>query len=160
MSSSSDITMRSATADDLTAINAVIEAAIMNWDLPERVKRLALPSYRYDQHDLEHLQFCVAESDHEIIGVAAIEAADKKELPEKKQGLLLHGLYVHPYYQHRGVGTQLLNRAEQQVSQQGLDGLLVRAQSNAGNFFTANGMQLLDTKDDRNYQYRYWKQIA
>ena len=131
----------------------------MSWDLPARVKRLALPSYCYDEHDLEHLQFCVAESNQKIIGVAAIEPADKQELPEKKQGLLLHGLYVHPDYQHRGVGSKLLNRAELQVSQQGLDGLLVRAQSGAGSFFTANGMQLLDTESNRNYQYRYWKAV-
>ena len=55
------IWLRPATQVDLAAINAVIERAVMTWQLPERVKRLTLPSYRYSAHDLEHLHIVIAE---------------------------------------------------------------------------------------------------
>ena len=33
----------------------------MGWQLPERVKRLALPSYRYNEMDLKYYSLVVAE---------------------------------------------------------------------------------------------------
>jgi hypothetical protein len=64
--------LRQAAAADLDAVNAVIERAVMTWQLPERVKRLAMPSYRYGPHDLAHLHLVVADDNvHGIIGVAA-----------------------------------------------------------------------------------------
>lgn len=133
----------------------------MGWDLPERVKRLALPSYRYDEHDLAHLDLWVAQISTAIVGVVALEPADTRDLPDGQRGLLLHGLYVHPDYQHRGIGRQLLQHAEQQVRERHLDGLLVRAQRAAGEFFAAQGMQALAARDDeRDYQHRYWKAVT
>jgi hypothetical protein len=94
--------LRQAHADDLPAINGVIERAIATWQLPERVKRLSLPSYRYHMHDLVHLHLVVAEDDdHVLVGVAAWEPANPRDLPAGKNGLLLHGLYVDPSHQHR-----------------------------------------------------------
>ena len=58
---SADINIRPANEDDLDAINGVIEAAVMSWQLPERVKRLALPSYRYNAMDLKYFSLAVAE---------------------------------------------------------------------------------------------------
>ena len=46
------LNLRPAAPDDLEEVNQVIEAAVMTWDLTERVKRLSLPSYRYNAHDL------------------------------------------------------------------------------------------------------------
>ncbi len=153
--------LRQAGSGDLPQLNAVIEAAVMGWDLPERVKRLALPSYRYDEHDLDHLDLWVAQISSAIVGVVALEPADARDLPDGQRGLLLHGLYVHPDYQHQGIGRRLLRQAEQQVRQRQLDGLLVRAQSGAGEFFVAQGMQALETRDEgRDYQYRYWKTVT
>lgn len=37
--------LRPASPADLGEISALIERAVMTWRLPERVKRLALPSY-------------------------------------------------------------------------------------------------------------------
>ncbi|MDZ7804576.1 GNAT family N-acetyltransferase [Thiohalophilus sp.] len=153
--------LRQANSRDLPELNAVIEAAVMGWNLPERVKRLALPSYRYDEHDLDHLDLWVAQIPPALVGVVALEPADRRELPNGQCGLLLHGLYVHPEYQHQGIGRQLLQLAEQQVRERQLDGLLVRAQSGAGEFFAAQGMQTLETRDEgRDYQYRYWKTVT
>ena len=106
------VNLRVAKREDLDAINAVIEAAVMNWCLPERIKRLALPSYRYTNIDYEHLEILVAEIvDTGIVGVAACEMADPEEVPGQ-QALLLHGLYVRPNVQHQGIGSQLFRAME------------------------------------------------
>ena len=76
------VTLREASKADLVAINQVIDAAIMTWKLPERVKRLSLPSYHYKEHDLQHIKLIVAEDDKQnIIGVAAWEQADPNDAP-------------------------------------------------------------------------------
>lgn len=153
-------TLRQATVADLPAINTVIAAAVMRWDLPERVKRLALPSYQYDAHDLAHLQLWAADTAQGLVGVAALETLQNQDQPEGRSGLLLHGLYVHPEHQQQGIGTRLLQLAEQQVRERGFDGLLVKAQSGAGDFFAARGMQALKVNDhQRDYQNRYWKSV-
>lgn len=155
-----EIKLRPGGPADLPAVNAVIESAVMGWDLPERVKRLALSSYLYQQHDLDHLQLWVAQANGTIVGVASLEPAEPRELPDNRQGLLLHGLYVHPDFQQRGIGTRLLHIAEQQVREKGFDGLLVRAQSGAGRFFANSGLQLLPAEAAHDYQNRYWKAVS
>ena len=57
---SPDFILRPACGSDLDAVNGVIEAAVMGWHLPERVKRLSLPSYRYTRTDIDHMQVVVA----------------------------------------------------------------------------------------------------
>lgn len=130
----------------------------MTWKLPERVKRLALPSYRYGLHDLDHLQFRVAErAEDGIVGIAAWEVADPNDLPKGNTGLLLHGLYVKPARQHGGIGTRLLGEAMVAVHTQKLDGLLVKAQPDAEGFFLARGLERLPTADpQRHYAHRLW----
>ena len=99
--------LRPATAADIEALNGVVERAFMTWNLPERVKRLSLPSYRYRALDLDFQHIVVAETPiHGIIGVAAWEPAEPRDLPSGLTGLLLHGLYVEPAHIHRGIGSQ------------------------------------------------------
>ncbi len=150
--------IRPATGNDLTAINAVVEAGVMDWDLPERVKRLSLDSYRYRAEDLGHLDLFIAENDEgEIIGVAALETADEKDLPQGKQGLLLHGLYVDPRYRGHGVGRQLLDHAIDLARSRNADGVLVKAQPNANGFFAALGGEALTVENPgRDYPHRWW----
>ena len=77
-----DIGIRPAGQADLEAINRVIEAAVMTWHLPDRVKRLSLPAYRYDSVDLVHLDIVLAEDSRQnIIGIAAWEQATTRESP-------------------------------------------------------------------------------
>jgi GNAT superfamily N-acetyltransferase len=153
------VMLRPATSADLDAVNAVIERAIMTWNLPERVKRLTLSSYRYNAHDLEHLHMVVAEdAGHAVLGVSAWEPASARDLPVGKTGLLLHGLYVDPDHQRQGVGSLLLAAAVRAASEQGFDGLLVKAQHAAENFFLARGLEALTVTDaERDYPHRFWK---
>ena len=150
--------IRPATRNDLTAINAVVEAGVMGWDLPERVKRLSLDSYLYRAEDLDHLDLFVAENDErEIIGVAALENADEKDLPQGKRGLLLHGLYVDPKYRGGGIGRQLLDHAIVLARSRNADGLLVKAQPDANGFFAAIGGEALAVENPgRDYPHRWW----
>lgn len=160
--SQSAFTIRPAKQTDLEALNAVIRAAIMNWNLPERVKRLSIPSYLYDQHDLQHMSIMVAEdSSGKIVATAAWETAPSRDLPSGHSGLLLHGIFVRPEQQQRGIGGTLLQSAERAVREQQLDGLLVKAQTDAVEFFIAQGMEKLPIADrDRDYENRFWKTIS
>lgn len=154
--------IRPATLADLPAVNQVVEAAVMQWDLPERVKRLSLNSYRYNEYDLQHLTIVVALTEQDTVaGVAAWEAADPRDTPEQRNGLLLHGLYVAPDCQHRGIGSQLLQAALDAARAQGLDGLLVKAQKEATGFFQASGMTQLPVEDSRrHYATRFWTALG
>jgi predicted N-acetyltransferase YhbS len=153
-------TLRPATADDLAAINAVVEAAFMTWQLPERVKRLSLPSYRYDAFDLQHLTLTLAERDGEVLGVAAWEPADPADCPGQQRGLLLHGLYVHPEHMRMGIGRELLQAARRSAREQGFNGVLVKAQSDAEGFFLHQGLQALPVDNpSRDYAKRFWLAI-
>jgi predicted N-acetyltransferase YhbS len=131
----------------------------MTWDIPERVKRLSLSSYRYTDIDFNHLDMVVAEdAQQNIVGIAAWEPASAKDLPKDKTALLLHGIYVDPAMQRHGVGQQLFRAAEKAAQKQAYDGLLVKAQQDATGFFLAQGMRQLAIDDaERNYANRFWK---
>ncbi|MCI0505080.1 MAG: GNAT family N-acetyltransferase [Gammaproteobacteria bacterium] len=158
-SNTTTITLREAGAADLVAVNRLIDAAIMTWDLPERVKRLSRPSYHYKSHDLETIKLVVEEdSAHHVVGIAAWEPVGSIDALEGYSAMLLHGLYVMPDHHHQGIGTQLLRAAEQAAIDKGFSGLLVKAQASAAGFFKANGMQPLEVGDTRrDYKHRYWK---
>ena len=153
--------IRPAHSADLEAINAVIEACVMGWNLPPRVKRLALGSYLYSPPDLGFMELLLAVSPGgEIAGIAALEPADAGELPEDRNGLLLHGLYVRPELQGHGIGTLLVVQALDKVRIQGLRGLLVKAQNDATGFFHACGFQRLPASDSpADYANRWWKPV-
>jgi predicted N-acetyltransferase YhbS len=158
----SRINLRTADKADLAVINQIIERAVKTWNLPERVKRLALPTYLYTEHDLNHLHIVLAEdSAAGVIGVAAWEDAAVRDCPKGRRGLLLHGLYVDPDQQHRGVGTHLLAAAIAAAREQGYDGLLVKVQADAEGFFRSQGLQQLAVADaGRDYANRFWLELA
>jgi len=147
-----------ATAHDLGRINALIGRAVMTWNLPERVKRLAMPSYQYHRHDLDHLTLMLVESPvGDLVGVAAWEPAVDREGPPGHRALLLHGLYVEPEWHGRGIGRYLLDVAADHAAKGGFHGLLVKAQADAAGFFRARGLHPLATQDiARDYAHRYW----
>ncbi|MDH5601468.1 MAG: GNAT family N-acetyltransferase [Gammaproteobacteria bacterium] len=150
-----------ANKEDLDDINRVIEAAIMCWDLPERVKRLSLPSYFYNEQDLQHLEIVVIKQNKDIIGLASWHQAENKDTPENKTALLLHGLYIHPNNQNLGIGKQLLKTAERAALDKELNGILVKAHADAINYFIKQGMIELKIQNaSRDYAHRLWKVIS
>ena len=155
------IKIEAAKQTDLNTINHVIEAAIMKWNLPERVKRLSLASYFYTELDLKHFEIVVAKQDKKIVAVASWEAADTKDTPQHKSGLLLHGLYVNPDIQRQGVGKKLLQAAENAAQAKGVSGLLVKAQPDAIDFFLHHKMHEVKIQDSsRDYAHRLWKPVS
>ena len=93
-----------------------------------------------------------------LFGVATWEPAGARDLPAGKTGLLLRGLYVDPHRQRRGVGSRLLEAAVTGAREQGFDGLLVKAQSDAAGFFLARGLTPLPVTDpERGYPHRFCK---
>ena len=153
--------IRDATSGDLDAVNAVVAAAIQTWRLPDRVKRLALPVYRYTPEDLAHLQLRVLEQPAGIIAVAAWEPADPRDLPGAGSGMLLHGLYVDPARHRQGCGARLLDDAAGMARDRGHEGILVRAQVDAEGFFARHGFRRLPVRDEaRDYAARLWLALS
>ncbi|MEN8802032.1 MAG: GNAT family N-acetyltransferase [Thiogranum sp.] len=153
--------LRPAGASDLGKVNRVIETAIDTWQLPARVKRLSKPVYRYSERDLDFLDLVVAEAeDGGIVGVAAWEQAELSDAPAGRSALLLHGIYVAPDQHRKGVGTQLFEVTEKAASSRGLDGVLVKAQPGAQEFFFALGLERVPVEDHRrDYSHRFWKPV-
>ncbi len=152
------IHIRPAEISELDAVNHVIELAVMSWKLPERVKRLSLPSYRYDAADFRALEVVVGLHGRDVVGVAAWESADPGETPVEGPALLLHGIYVDPAHHRRGIGRLLFREAERALHAHGYRGLLVKAQESANGFFLSLGMHRLDPEDpERHYANRFWK---
>jgi len=132
----------------------------MGWDLPERVKQLSVSSYYYHEYDFEHFRIVVAEIGTEIVGVVAWEMQPILIQGDKK-ALVLHGIFINPKSQGKGIGSQLFQMAVDAARKEGCDGLLVRAQKDAEGFFIRMGMRKLDVIDDRrDYAHRYWKPLG
>lgn len=153
------MTLRNAEQRDLAQINDLIAAAMATWQLPQRVKRLSLPLYRYNANDLEHLEVIVAETAaNTIVGVAAIEAADESDCPRGLNAALLHGIYVDPFNHRKGIGTRLMRYMQVTAASKNFDGLLIKANPEATSFFEAQDFEMLPIGDpSRDYSYRYWK---
>lgn len=149
--------IRAASVSDLASINEVIDQAIMTWDLPERVKRLALSSYQFTEMDFNFLQIAVYAVGEKILAVTAWEEAETKDLPGNEKGLLVYALYVDPNCFRQGVGKALFDYVKHMADEQKYTGLLVKAQTDANEFFEAQGMhQLADTNQSNQYSNRWW----
>lgn len=153
--------LRPASPFDLLTVNGLIESAIQTWEVPARVKRLCVPLYRYSEHDLDFLDLVVAEAERiGIVGAAAWEEADPGDAPAGHSALLLHGIYVAPDQHRKGIGTRLFEAAEMAASLHGFDGVLVKAQRGAGDFFRALGLERVPVQDcSRDYPHRFWKSL-
>jgi N-acetylglutamate synthase-like GNAT family acetyltransferase len=158
--SNQGITIRPANKDDLRSINQVIEKALMTWKLPDRVKRLVLPSYFYDEVDLEHFLIFVAAETDSIIGVASLDTQSQR-VEGNYSALLLHGMFIDPARQRSGIGSQLLEHAEDLIREYKVDALIVKVQKDAEEFFKAKGLKKLAVNDpDREYENQYWKLVG
>ena len=153
---SGELNVHKAELQELDAINRLIERAIATWDLPERVKRLALPTYRYTPLDLETLTILAGYQGSTLVGVAAWGPVQSGALP----GLMLHGLYVDPQCWGSGIGTALLNRVERAARERGFARLTVKAQPGARAFFLRHGFQAATAADAGDYAHRLSKPLS
>ncbi len=148
--------IRPADAHDLPRVNALITRALTTWDLPERVKRLALPTYLYELEDLASLTLVTAFVGGVLVGTAAWEAARF----EGVSALSLHGLYVDPEWWGRGVGSCLLEAAERAARTQGAAAITVKAQAGARGFFLARGFAPPEARRASDYAHLLWKSLG
>lgn len=160
-SSNPAVAIRHIRNTDLDAVNKVIASCVMAWDLPERVKRLSLNSYLYHAQDLDYLGFRLAETPKAgVVGIAAWEPAAASDSPQGKHGILLHGLYVAPSFQHRAIGSRLVGAVLAAVREQRMDGLLVKAQAGAVGFFRSQHFVRLPVENPAaDYPHRWWKPL-
>ena len=149
-------TIQSATARDLPGINRVITAAISAWTVSDRVKRLALPLYHYELADLEDLEIEKAvDMLGTIMGVTAWGPAGPEDTLGRQGEAVLHGIYVTPGYQGRGVGKALLEHATKQAERCGYQGFIIKASKDAVRFFEHLGCTREEDAPN-GYPYLFW----
>lgn len=157
------VSLRKATPDDLMFINGIIETSVMSWQLPERVKRLSLPNYRYkaEHFDTLTLFLAVAKETPDVLGVLALGTATGEHAPPGKNATLLHGIYVDPINHREGVGTKLVAHSVKAAKKAETDGVLVHAQPDSIAFFEATGFARCEIPDTEDTEYRntFWKSL-
>ena len=155
------ISAHEATASDLHTVNRVIHESLVSWGLPERVRRLATPSLSYNETDLQHMSvILMTNAEGAGIAVAAWEEASKREVPVNARGVLVHGLYVIPQYQRRGLGTRLIELVAKRLAEHRMDGMTVRAWRDSLAFFLSRGFAPMDADSDPDtYPRRLWKAL-
>lgn len=143
---------------DLDAINRVIGACVMTWNIPDRVKRLSLSSYHYNAVDLKHFRLFVAyDQTNRIIGVTALESIKVSDQSTAEDALLLHGIFVDPSVQGLGVGRLLVKKCLEICGREKRKGLLVKAQPDAIGFFKALRFKAVSSTDSkRDYPHQLW----
>ena len=119
--------------EHLPDINGVISAAVSDWPLAERVRRLSLPLLQYDAEDVKHynLTGCfIADSPSASRTLVGVVAWDNH---------CVHGLYVAPAHQGKGIGRTLLAAAARTMRSDDPP-LTVRAQRVSAPFFAHVGL--------------------
>ena len=150
-------TIESAASSDLPDINRVVAEAISAWTVSDRVKRLALPLYHYQLADLEELDFGKAlDRSGTILGVVAWGAVGPEDTLGRQGEALLHGIYVAPAHQDRGVGKGLVEHARQRARQRGYQGFIVKASKDAMGFFERLGLDRVESEAAK-YPYLFWE---
>lgn len=153
-----EVIIRPALAADLPEVNQIITDAVMAWPLAERVKRLAVPVVTYSAVDLQEYELLMAQVNNEIAGVAAWQPLPEVLL-RGKATCLLHGLYVAPSTQKRGIGTVLLKAAGEQAARAGAQGLLLKAERVAVSYFEHQGLERLGEEAIGAYPYQFWQAL-
>ena len=144
---------RRARPSDLDAINRLINLAVMNWPLPNRLKRRAVPVMQYDLVDFDHFDLFVCERGNDILGVSAV---DLTFAPTKG---LLHGLYVLPIIRGHGIGKQLMQLGFGWAADNQLESVLMKAEGVSVSYFQKLGFEPLKGLGPNDYPYQFEKDL-
>lgn len=128
-----------ASVADLDTINGILEAAVSSWGLPARVLRLSLPSLRYDATDLRTMRARLCTDHGTAVGFSCVELAGPGAITAGRGSLMLHGLYVLPLQQRKGIGTLLLADVLAFARAEAYAKLTTRAWRESYAFFAAHG---------------------
>ena len=145
---------------DLQRVNVVVEASLDSWNLPSRVKRLALPSLLFSELDLEQMSVVLLEGEAGDLAVATWGMASGRDAAAHTRAVLLHGLYVVPGAQRRGFGSALLELASHWMLARGFDGIIARVWRESEAFFYKSGFTSLPRSDTlQPYPRRLWRPL-
>ena len=155
------ISANDATASDLHTVNRVISESLVTWGIPDRVRRLATPSLSYNETDLQHMSIILlTNAEMKGVAVAAWEDASRTEIPANARGVLVHGLYVVPQYQHRGLGTRLIELVAKRLADRNIDGMAVRAWRDSLAFFLSRGFAPIERETGTDtHPRRIWRAL-
>lgn len=128
-----------ASVTDLDTINGILEAAVGSWGLPARVLRLSLSSLRYDPMDLRTMRARLCTDHGTPVGFSCVEPADPGTISAGRGSLMVHGLYVLPPQQRKGIGSRLLADVLAFAREQAYARLTTRAWREAYGFFASHG---------------------
>lgn len=92
--------------------------------------------------------------------MAAWEEDASRDAPSGARAALLHGLYVTPHWQRRGLGTSVLELASHRMIARGFGGIIVRVWREAVAFFRSRGFSPLASFNTAGlYPQRMWKAL-
>ncbi len=149
--------VRSVQPADLTSANAVVVSAVMAWPMADRVKRLSIPLLTYNEVDADHLRLIGFFDGEACQGIAAWEPALGNIGPNAELGVVLHGLYVQPARQGRGIGRALQDVVFGRAANDGAAGVLVKAERVSMSYFKTCGYEALT---GASYPYTFWRSLA
>ena len=145
--------------NDLATINGIVERAVLRWPMSMRVKRRAIPLLQYDAIDMASYAFFRCELSEIIVAVIALDF-EYSGADHSGDELLLHGIYVDPVAQGRGVGRALLDFAEHQARELNFDGVALKAERVSRGFFEQCGYSHRRPKTADDYPYFYHKRVG
>ena len=144
---------RRAISSDLGAINRLIKMAVMNWPVPNRLKRRAVTVMQYDLVDLEHFDLFVCVRGRDILGVSAV---DLNFEPTKG---LLHGLFVLPIIRGHGIGRELMKLGFDWAAENQLESVLMKAEGVSVSYFKKLGFEPLQGLGPKDYPHQFEKDL-
>ncbi|MGR8919367.1 MAG: GNAT family N-acetyltransferase [Gammaproteobacteria bacterium] len=151
--------IRGADPAELARVNEIVAAAVLDWPLHERVRRLAVPVLQYDAVEFADYHVLVHEVGHELTGVAVLDASPPADI-RRGHACTLHGIYVSPQEQRQGVGRGLVDAAATLARELGFDGMGVRAERVSTGFFDRCGFGHIAPGPDCVYPHFYWLPLA
>jgi len=135
-----------ARAEDLAALNGVVERAVMTWQLAERVKRLSLPATATTRTILVTCRSCWRKTPRKASSASLPGMTPARATCRRSARPAAAWAVCRPRRQRGGVGSRLLDAAAEAARRQGLDGVLVRAQARRAVFRGARPRALADRR--------------